>query len=109
MSVEPLQPFDRPSIGGGGMMKIKRKGDDLHGWGGKGLGESETRASSRRGKVLKPGTFGAAAGRTFAVLEVGETNYRLELRALMVGCDKRCHPLGRIVWSRMVRWSYYYF
>lgn len=69
-------------------MKLKRKGDDLHGWGGKGLRESEARGSSRRGKVLKPGTFGAAAGRTFAVLEVG-----LEHRALMEGCDKLRHPL----------------
>lgn len=77
-------------------MKMKRKGDDFHGWGSrKGLREGETRGVGRggpRGKVLKPGAFGEAAGRTFAVLEVGKAIYNLELRTLIVCSGKRRHP-----------------
>lgn len=61
---------------------MKRKGDDDGGWGGRagggggggGWGSKTGKASSGRGnakgKVLKAGTYGEAAGRTFAVLEV---------------------------------------
>ena len=56
-------------------MIMKRKGDydDDHGGWGKGKVTGKGFRGAKRGKTLKPGTYGEAAGRTFAVLEVGGT------------------------------------
>lgn len=74
---EPIDSFARPS----GNIVMKRKGDDDDdfggGWGGKGgkkkstgRGSAGTGKATLRGKALKADTYGEAAGRTFAVLEV---------------------------------------
>lgn len=74
---EAVDPFARPS----GNVVLKRKGDDGGGWGGDswgggGGGKGSKRGGGavqgiRRGKVLKAGSYGEAAGRTYGVLEVG--------------------------------------
>lgn len=87
---EPIDSFARPS----GNVVMKRKGDDDDfsggwggargggggggGWGGKGGGKMRSTGKGSAmagratpwGKALEEGTYGEAAGRTFAVLEV---------------------------------------
>lgn len=74
---ETVDPFARPS----GTVVFQRKGDDGGGWGGDSWGGGGGGKGGKRGggavqgtqreKVLKPGSYGEAAGRTYGVLEVG--------------------------------------